>query len=409
MASVLRPASCFALAVAALVVAVSWPALAGPPGVDVAIVKPDGTRAPSFIASEADHDLKGTRKVRQPDGSMTTVQIVDGISIYSLLEKAGVQSGYDAVEFVRADGTGKVRLTREQVEGVWPPGIFADDDTGAVMFIGAPPREGVDYVQARDYFELDGAALELTQLEDDVEVEVDASRTRIEAGESVEFTVEVEPEGNYRYNWTFEPGVGSKDAGKTVTHRFKKAGRYKVAVGVYTAADEEHSAGDGGITIQVGDPRESDKNREGGGDNGAAAAPDSGAATGSDGAAAYTPSYTPSYTPPAPSTPVTPTPPTSPPTLTPDPPKRPDIATSSGTTVEGNLLADASDPPSNILESAARAARDGNPRDDEANHGGGVPEAALSVAGALALLGLGAGIETRQGRLPRLRLPRRGA
>jgi hypothetical protein len=86
----------------------------------------------------------------------------------------------------------------------------------------------------------------------------------------------------------------------------------------------------------------------------------------------------------------------------------PDIATS-GTTVEGNLLADVSDPPpSNILESAARAARDGNPKDPGPD-GGGVSEAAISIVGVLALLALGAGIETRQGRLPRPRLPRRAA
>jgi PKD domain len=411
MSSFLRTAWGPPIGAVLVALAICLPAAAGPPdGVEVNIVKPDGTKVAPFIATQADDDLLGTVDIRQPNGTTIKVDVGGGVSIYSLLDEAGAATGYREVELLRPNGGGTITLTRRQIESPRPPGIFKDDTTGAIMFVGAPATAGARYVDARDYFELDGAAIELTQVEqEEVDVEVEASRTKIDPGESVEFTAQVDPNGDYRYDWAFEPGVASEDAGRKVSHRFEKAGSYKVVVGVYSGADDENSIGSGNVRVQVGDPKQSDEDREGGGDNGAAAAPDSGAVTGSDGAAPYTP-YTP---PPATSTPVPPTPPT--PTPPPPKPSKPPAIATSGTTVEGNLLADVGDPPpSSILESAARAARDGNPKDDDGPDGAGVPEAALSIAGVLALLGLGAGIETRQGRMPRLRrprlaLPRRGA
>jgi plastocyanin len=398
MPSLLRPASGLLLAAVALALVVGWTALAGPPGgIEVTVNRPDGS-SKSILASEVEPDIDGPYTLRQTNGTKSQVDVVDGVSIRELLAATQSELNYVSVEFPGPNGR-TIKLTREQIDAAVPrPPALYSDDTGATWFIRSP-TSSTD-ANARDHFKIAPSAITIDQIDDELEVKVKASRTRIEAGESVDFTAVASPKGDYRYNWTFEPGVGKKDAGTTPSHTFKKEGTYKVAVGVYVGPDQE-SDGGGGIRIQVGDPKKSDKDREGGGDNTSTGAPSSGTSTGSSGAGSSYGSGS-TYTP----TPTTPTP-TPPATSAPEP-TEPDIATS-GTPVEGNLLADVSEPPpSNILESARRAARDGNPQD--ANDGDvGVSEAAVSVFAALALLGLGAGIETRQGRLPRLRLPRRSA
>jgi plastocyanin len=396
MPSLLRPASGLLLVAAALALAVGWTALAGPPGgIEVTVNRPDGT-SKSVLAAEVEPDIDGAYKLRQANGTTSQVDVVDGVSIRKLLAATESELNYVSVEFPGPDGR-PVKLTRAQIDAAVPrPPALYSDDTGATWFIRSP-TSSTD-ANARDHFKLATSAITIDQADDDLKVKVKASRTKIEPGESVSFTVEVSPKGDYRYNWTFEPGVGKKDAGRTPSHTFKEEGAYQVAVGVYVGPDAE-SDGSDGIKIQVGDPKKSDKDREGGGDNTADGAPLSGTSTGSSGAGSTYDSGS-TYTP-VPSTPTPPTP-------TPEP-TEPDITTS-GTPVEGNLLADASEPPpSNILESARRAARDGNPQDDSNDGDVGVSEAAVSIFAALALLGLGAGMETRQGRLPRLRLPRRSA
>jgi plastocyanin len=382
---------------------------ARPADMEVTITKPDGSKEFVLTSAVANPDINAKYTVRQADGTTQSVQVQDGISIRALLAEAEAELGYAKIEFPKPGGGGVVSLTRKQVDSILPPVLYADE-AGTTWFLRAP-TSATD-VNAGDHFALPASTLELEEVGAVLTVKVKASRARIDPGESVRFTASVSggpADADYTYDWVFGDGEREDDGGKTVTHRFEEEGNYKVVVGV--SIDDAERSDPGTVRVQVGDPKQSDEDREGGGDNGAAGAPDSGSTTGSDGSATYTPSYTPPATPtplpPAPTTPPTPTP------APPEPPKPPDIPTS-GTTVEGNLLADVSDPPpSNILESAARAARDGNPKDD-APDGADVPEAALSIAGVLALLGLGAGIETRQGRLPRLRrprlaLPRRGA
>jgi PKD domain-containing protein len=387
MPSLLRKARRPALLASMLALVLCWPVLAGPPsGIEVTIVKPDG-KSRSVMTDEADHDLGGIYRIEKPNGSVTNVDVAGGVSVYSLLAEAGVQTGYETIEIPRPGG-GSVVLTRNAVEeeDPRPPGFFKDDATGKTMFIGFPPP-GSRNVLAKDYFEVTTSAIRLTEIgKAEVSVDLTASRKEIEPGESVNFTAKASPQGSYRYDWTLEPGVSERDAGTKLTHRFEKEGMYTVVVGVYTSDDDGDSDSDG-VTIQVGDPEKKDKPpREQ--DNDVPPPPPALPDVPSSDVAPYTP---------VPSTPTTPE------------PTQPDIATS-GTPVEGNLLADVSDPPpSNILESARRAARDGNPQDDANDGDVGVSEAAVSIFAALALLGLGAGIETRQGRLPRLRLPRRSA
>ncbi len=366
------------------------------PAIEVTVEAPEGDSQQILLSEVKNPEISGRYWVRSAGGQATPVDIArgNGISLRQVLEQTRTELGYRTIK-IQAPG-GVIELSRSNVDSPNYPPVFYLDGQGQVHFL-VPSTGPTDY-NDKKFFPIPGSTFAVTQTGGQLDVKVKASRTKIDPGQSVTFTATATPSGSYRYNWALEPGVERKDAGKTVTHKFKKAGTYKVAVGVYIGSDED-SAGSAGVQIQVGDPRKSDKDREGGGDNTDSDAPSSGTYSG-DGGGSYTPSYTPAPAAPAPA-------PTPEPTPTPEPPDMPDIATS-GTTVEGNLLADVSDPPpSNILESAARAARDGNPKDDSGPDGGGVSEAAISIAGVLALLALGAGIETRQGRLPRPRLPRR--
>jgi hypothetical protein len=399
MRSLLRPAWWLALAVAALALAVSLPAFAGPPGnIEVTVERPNGT-SKSIVASTVSPDITGPYTVRQSNGTTTQVAVEDGVSIRELLVDAQAELGYGTLEIRRPTG-GVVKLTREEIDAAVPrPPVIYSDASGVTWFLrsSTSPTD----VNATDHFQISSSTLAMTQIAGELEVAVKASRKKIDPGQSIEFTAKVTggpSDAEYTYEWNFNDGKRLTDGRATETHKFTKEGSFKVLASVTIVGESRSDSGV--VEVQVGDTKASDEDRAGGGDNGAAGAPDSGAATGSEGdGSSYGSGST--YTPAPP--PLPPAPPT--PTPAPEPSLTPDVPTS-GTTVEGNLLADVSDPPpSNILESAARAARDGNPKDD-APDGADVPEAALSIAGVLALLGLGAGIETRQGRPPRLRLPR---
>ncbi len=78
-----------------------------------------------------------------------------------------------------------------------------------------------------------------------------------------------------RIRWNFD-GSGSA-TGAEVSHRFPRPGTYKVVVG---ATSEANPTGASDIvTVRVGEAPEEGPDREGGGTNDAADAPDSGAAT----------------------------------------------------------------------------------------------------------------------------------
>jgi plastocyanin len=387
-----------AVAIALLALGVwSSQATAAFPMTEIAVTSPEGDARQAWLADIKNPEIYG--KYWFPgESAATDVPKGNGISVAQILTETGTEDGYRTIKI--KGPAGEFEIKRGQISGnpEFQP-FFYLDAANQVHFV--QPTDGPSAADPNGYFPITSAAFGMTQVGGDVSVKVKASRTKIDPGESVTFTATATPSDSYRYDWTFEQGVGRDDAGSKVTHRFKKAGKYQVAVGV-RQGDDPANLGGGGIVIQVGEPKKSDKDQEGGGDNTASDAPSTGLYSGSSGSDS-------TYTPSVPVTPSTPTPPPPTPPST-EPPKLPDIATD-GTTVEGNLLADVSDPPpSNILESAARAAREGKQKDDASHDGdAGVSEAALSIGGLLALLALGAGIETRQGRLPRLRLPRRAA
>jgi hypothetical protein len=397
MPSVLRSARLLLPPVLVVALVLCWPALAAAPvGIEVNVTKPDGTQE-SILTDEASQDIiDATYEVRRPNVP-TEKRKITGISIRALLDELDAAEDYGKLEIVKPNGA-TLTLTKKQVDHILPPVLYADE-AGKTWFL----------VDDGPHFALPGSAIAIEQIAAALKVEVEASPRRVEAGERVKLTASVTGGAagdKYFFDWSFDDGKRKIDGGRTVSHRFAEDGSYKVVVKIESLADGAVRES-GSVRVQVGDPEKSDEDREGGGDNGAAAAPDSGTSTGSSGGG-Y--SYGDGYTPDTSAAPVTPAPTPVPPPPAPVEPTPPATATS-GTSVEGNLLADVSDSaPSSALDAAARAARHGNPNDG-APDGADVSEAALSIAGVLALLGFGAGLESRQGRLPRMRLPlpRRGA
>jgi hypothetical protein len=399
MPSLVRPvylASLVFLVVAAAGAAAAVPASAAFPSIEITIVSPDGDEAQVWLDQVENPEIETTYYVRSR-GRTTPIPIEhgEGISVRQILAEKQFDLGYGTLEIKRPDGTTLV-LSKDDIDSRLSPTFYVKDD-GQVWFV-RPSTGSTDY-NTRDNFPIKSAAVTLTQTPAGLTVSVKASRKKIDVGESIKFTTKVSgAPRNARliYIWDFDDGKRISDGDRNESHQFDKECACHVQVNVKILG-ESRSDPSNVVKVQVGDPKESGKDRQGGGDNTADDAPDSGTSTGSSGADSI-------YDGGSTYTPVPDTPP--PPAPTPDS-TEPDIATS-GTPVEGNLLADVSDPPpSNILESARRAARDGTPKDESADVG--VSEAALSIVGALALLGLGAGLETRQGRLPRLRLPRRAA
>ena len=395
--SVGRRALSAAVLAAIAAVALLAPAQAELPTVEITIQPPKGQKVFAYL-DQLDPDINTDYPIRERGKPETTLEVQEGVSVFEILDSKSLHEDYGFVEIVRPNGT-LLRIGSDDVDDAF----FYQDVSGVVRFfrVSRSPR---DY-NARDHFRIqDDAAVTLTQTPAELKVDLSADKRKIQPGESVDFAVEVSgaaPGTRYEFSWNFGDGSRASGSKPERSHVFDDQGIYSVTVTAKARGSNLRSEGNV-LDIEVGDPDEAEN--------------DVPAGDGTSGGAGYAPSsptpYTPSYTPPpATSTPVPPTPPTPPP---PKPAKPPAISTS-GTTVEGNLLADVGDSPqSGILESAARAERDGNPRRDDAPDGADVPEAALSIAGVLALLGLGAGIETRQGRLPRLRrprlaLPRRGA
>ncbi len=373
-------------------------------GVTVVIQPPGATNPKSISLDDVQPDI-GTGgpqpfRIAKPGGGTQRVEVTNGVSLQKVLSEAGLNFNYVTISIPRPDRS-TLTLTKEQVKDPRNQQVFYTDPQGVTRFIGPGQANGI--VLAKDYFEFDGNGILLQRTQSKLDVTISPSKKKIELGGSVTFKASVtgdESGESVTYTWGL---AGRKQtlAGPSFTQKFpKKDDVYKFLVAVRVEGSETSVTAVAKIT--VGDPEKADEEQTGGGegDTGSDGGTTDGSGTG--GSSTYTPSYTPA--------PITPSEPTPPPTPTPDPEPLPDIATS-GTPVEGNLLADVSDPPpSNILESAAEAARQGKQKDDEATDGDvGVSEAAVSIFAALALLGLGAGMETRQGRRPRLRLrlPRR--
>jgi hypothetical protein len=403
MPSFLRPAvRSLLLAACAVVTLAAWTATAEA-GVTVVIQPPGGADPKPISTDDVQPDI-GTGapqpfRIAKPGGGTQRVEVSDGISLQKLLSETNTNFDFETISIQRPDRS-TLTLTKEQVKDPTNQQVFYTDPQGVTRFIG--PAQANRIVLVKDYFEVNGTVTLVQRSQSKLKVTISPSKKKIDLGGSVAFKASVsgdESGESVTYTWGL---AGRKQtlAGPRFTQKFpKKDDVYKFLVAVRIEGSETSVTAV--ATITVGDPEKADEEQTGGGEGDTGSDGGTTAGTGGGGSSTYAPSYTPApITPPAPT--PTPTPPPA--------PEPPDIA-ASGTPVEGNLLADVSDPPpSNILESAAQAARQGKQKDDEASDGDvGVSEAAVSIFAALALLGLGAGIETRQGRRPRLRLrlPRR--
>lgn len=362
---------------------------------------------PQLLADTTDAAI-GDRTVTVRRAAGETVETLRAITIERLLDRADVDAF--SSNGVTIEGAGRsVTLSRDQL--IHPdayPGserpVFYVDAQGAVCFLrpSAAPGDlnGDEQICVPDgsiSIKVIGASGALT-------VEGRASKTRIRAGQRVTFTAEVggDPSGSARVRWTFDDG--GRGSGTTVTHRFKRRGTYNVVVGA-TLSDTD-TGGSDYVTIQVGAPVQGGPNRTGGGTNTDAAAPDSGAATGTTGPAITPPAAVEPVTPPAtprpkPVKPKPPAQPTTPaePVLPKDQQRAVQEAVPAGGAehVEGVLLSDASSAPTPATADAVQAARTGNlDQNDEATTGlASVPPAAVGSFAVLALLGLGAWWERR--------------
>lgn len=365
-------------------------------------IQPQGNASPKTISTDDVQPDIGTGtpqgfRIAKPGGGTRQVEVSDGVSLQKLLIETGTNFGFEILQMARADGS-TLTLTSEQVKDPRNQQVFYTDPQGVTRFIG--PRQDNGIVLAKDYFEVSGTVNLTQRSASKLKVTISPDKKKIDLGGSITFKATVsgnEPDESVTYTWWLA-GRKQTVAGPRFTQRFpSKDDVYKFFVAVRIEGSEVSKTVSANIT--VGNPEKADEEQAGGGSTDIGSYGSGAVGTGGTGASTYTDPYTPVPSTPAPV----------PPAPSPDTPKSPAVATS-GTPVEGNLLADVSDPsPSNILESAAQAARQGKQADDANDGDIGVSEAAVSIFAALALLGLGAGIETRQGRLPRLRLPRRSA
>jgi hypothetical protein len=344
---------------------------------------------PSWDVRERTYALHGS-------GGDTTVAVT-GISIDKLLDRASIDPyGFEGVEI--AGGGRTVRLDRDQLTD---PDAFADgrpvfylDGDGAHFL---RPSTGPGDLNGDELISVgDGPIAVSLRARGELNVRASASRARVEKGQRVTFDATVSGAGageEVHVRWTFDDRRSA--TGARVTHRFTRPGTYKVVVGA--TSDANPTGADDVVTIQVGKPSETGPDREGGGTNQDASAPDSGAATGAtgpSGATVPTPAPSPASAPdPPPAAPK----PDARPVLPKDQQEAVQDAPPAGTAqqVEGVLLSEATPEPTPAKADALRAARTGNPVDEEGASIASVPPAAIGSLAVLALLALGGWLERR--------------
>lgn len=265
--------------------------VAAPPSVQAASVSvsaASGRQVTSDLVDlagrEDTFDLSYT--IRDTAGT-TTVERVTGHSLGMVIATAGFASTeYEAVAVARPDGS-EILMTRAQVldAGLAPDGtpvVLADGD--GVRFI-RPSRGGED-VNVADAFTA-GATLNIRLLDKPlVELDASATPTRAKLRELVRFEATASgpelPE-NLEFTWFFDDG--RSETGRTVSHRFTKAGRYRVMI--RATRPHENVGFTASVLVRVGESKSSVK-RSGGGTSNNADAPDHGSGKGSSKSAPVT-------------------------------------------------------------------------------------------------------------------------
>lgn len=223
--------------------------------------------------------LEGSEDVRDTEyavgGSSRTVT---GFSLESILEEAKADPyNWQYLEVMRPGG-GSIVLSDEDVQdsGVFPDGPPVVSDDGASATFLRPSRGGGDDNSAD---QVSGNPLDVVlQKGLAIEVEASASAVKVDQGEEVHFNATARaPAGEtLAYSWHFDDGADAQ--GASVSHSWKEPGSYEVFVGVTSSTDDV--GGSDSVRVEVGKLKKGGPDREGGGNNQADDAPDSGTAGG---------------------------------------------------------------------------------------------------------------------------------
>jgi len=265
---------------AALAVAASAAALAGAPAgalaSDQVRVEPEGSAARTVALSGlGEPDVRG-REYALPDGRRTAIT---GYSLDRVIRAARVPPSYSFGDVEIAAGGAAVTVDRDRVAD---PDAFPDGppvlwlEEGAARFLLPSSSSGGPLLLGRE-----GPISIRLSRSSRLAVAARVSTGRVRPGRPVTFTASVtgaRPGEAVDISWYFDDGTSA--TGRRVTHRFRKQGTYKVVVGATTPRDQ--AGADDTVAVVVGKPP-AGPDREGGGTNPDAGAPDSGVGTGRSG------------------------------------------------------------------------------------------------------------------------------
>jgi PKD domain len=247
---------------------------------DQVVVQPEGANPRTVsLTALGDPDVQG-RDYTVDDGTGERRVPITGHSLDRVLDAANV----DPYRFgdVEVSGGGlSVIISRDEVtrSDAFPDGppVFWMEQDGTSRFL-RPGSDAGSSLQIGG----DGPITVSLSRPSRLEVTATASKRRVEVGQPVTFTATVDgarEEEQVRVRWYFDDG-GGRVAGTEVTHRFRRRNTYDVLVSATTSGDDPGD--DAMVTVQVGRAR-AGPDRQGGGTNTDANAPDSGSGTATGG------------------------------------------------------------------------------------------------------------------------------
>jgi PKD domain len=264
-----------AAAVAAALAAGPASALAS----DQVRVEPEGSPGRTVsLSGLGEPDVRGREYTVPADGGEQRVAIT-GWSLDRVIRAARVPPEYSFSDVEVEAGGISVTLERDRVTDPdafpdGPPVLWVEE--GAARFLLPASGSGGPVLLGRE----GQIAIRLTR-PSRLRVTATASARRVRRGRPVTFTASVSGASAGEavdLSWYFDDG--SSGSGRRVTHRFRKPGTYHVVVGATTSRDE--AGADDTVSVVVGKPPDG-PDREGGGRNPDANAPDSGVGTGPSG------------------------------------------------------------------------------------------------------------------------------
>jgi hypothetical protein len=219
------------------------------------------------------------REYAVPDGEGERRTAITGYSLDRVIRAARVPPSYSFGDVEVVAGGAAVTVARDRIAD---PDAFPDGppvlwlEEGAARFLLPSSSSGGPVLLGHE----GPIAIRLSR-SSRLAVAARASAGRVRPGRPVTFTASVtgaRPGEAVEVSWYFDDGTSA--TGRRVTHRFRKPGTYKVVVGATTPGDE--AGADDTVAVVVGKPP-AGPNREGGGTNPEAGAPDSGVGTGRSG------------------------------------------------------------------------------------------------------------------------------